>query len=65
MVAKQKHKANKEHNRQKEKEKDMKFGTSISQFTLEKNNNKKKISTGQVIRTNKSWTFFVASEDTI
>lgn len=42
MVAKQKHKANKEHNRQKEKEKDMKFGTSISQFTLEKNNNNKK-----------------------
>lgn len=41
MVAKQKHEANKEHNRQKEKEKDMKFGTSISQFALEKKTTKK------------------------
>lgn len=36
MVAKQKHKAYKEHNRHKEKEKDVKFGTSISQFSLER-----------------------------
>lgn len=42
MVAKQKHEANKEHNRQKEKEKDMKFGTSIGQFTLGKKNQQKR-----------------------
>jgi len=36
VVAEQKHKAHEEHDRHKEKEKDMKFGTSISQFTLER-----------------------------
>lgn len=35
MVAKQKHKAYEEHDRHKEKEKDVKFGTSVSQLTLE------------------------------
>lgn len=36
MVAKEKQKAYEEHDRHKEKEKDVKFGTSISQFTLER-----------------------------
>lgn len=35
MVAKQKHEAYKEHDRHEEKEKDVKFGTSIGQLTLE------------------------------
>lgn len=36
MVAEQKEKAYKEHDGDEEKEKDMKLGPSISQFTLER-----------------------------